>query len=121
MEVRKVTIKSFKDLIVCQKAYNLALTSHKLTINFPASEKMELGYQIRKAAVSVPANIAEGYGRKNSAKEFKHFLRNALGSTNEMVVLLNISKDLGYNIGDDIIKEYDILGKQLYKLIERWE
>ena len=119
--MREGKIKSFQDLIVYQKAYRLALQSHKLTRNFPASERMELGYQIRKAAVSVPANIAEGYGRKNSAKEFKHFLRNALGSTNEMVVLLNISKDLGYIKDDTIIKEYDILGKQLYKLIERWE
>ena len=121
MEVRKKAIKSFQDLIVYQKAYKLALTSHKLTSNLPASEKRELGYQIRRAAVSVAANIAEGYGRKNSAKEFKHFLRNALGSTNEMIVLLSLSKDLGYIKNDEIITEYEILGKQLYKLIERWE
>ena len=114
-------IKSFEDLIVYQKAYNLVLQTHKLTSVFPENEKRELGYQLRRAAVSIPANIAEGYGRKNSAKEFKHFLRNALGSSNEMIVLLKISKDLGYLQDGKIIEDYDILGKQLFKLIERWE
>ncbi len=66
-------IRSYEDLIVYQKAYNLALQAHKLTNTFPEYEKRELGYQIRRAAVSIPANIAEGYGRKNSIKEFKHF------------------------------------------------
>lgn len=46
----------------------------------PEYERRELGYQLRKAAISIPANIAEGYGRKESEAEFKHFLRNALGS-----------------------------------------
>ena len=114
-------IKSFEDLIVYQKAYKLVLEAHQLTKTFPENEKKELGYQIRRAAVSIPANIAEGYGRKNSAKEFKHFLRNALGSANEMIVLLKLSKDLGYMPQEEIIKEYDVLGKQLHKLIEKWE
>ena len=55
------------------------------------------------------------------AKEFKHFLRNALGSSNKMIVLLKISKDLGYMQEDKIIEEYDVLGKQLFRLIEKWE
>ncbi len=114
-------IKSFEDLIVYQKAYNLALQAHKLANTFPENEKRELGYQIRRAAVSIPANIAEGYGRKNSAKEFKHFLRNALGSSNELIVLLKLSRDLGYTATSNIIEDYDILGKQLFTLIEKWE
>lgn len=114
-------IKSFEDLIVYQKAYQLVLKAHVLTNTFPENEKRELGYQIRRAAVSIPANIAEGYGRKNSAKEFKHFLRNALGSSNEMIVLLKLSKDLGYMQDGKIIEDYDVLGKQLFRLIEKWE
>ena len=114
-------IKSFEDLIVYQKAYNLVLQSHELTSTFPENEKRELGYQIRRAAVSIPANIAEGYGRKNSSREFKHFLRNALGSSNEMIVLLKLSRDLGYMQDSKIIEDYDVLGKQLFKLIEKWE
>jgi four helix bundle protein len=114
-------IKSFEDLIVYQKAYQLVLKVHKLTQTFPEAEKREIGYQLRRAAISIPANIAEGYGRKNSAKEFKHFLRNALGSSNEMIVLLKLSRDLGYMQDDEIISTYDILGKQLFKLIEKWD
>ena len=117
----EVGVKSYEDLEVYKRGYRLALEARRLTRDFPEWEKRELGYQIRRAAVSIPANIAEGYGRKNSAKEFKHFLRNALGSSNEMIVLLKLSKDLGYLTEEKIIEEYDILGKQLYKLIERWD
>jgi len=117
----EVGVKSYEDLEVYKRGYRLALEAHRLTRDFPEWEKRELGYQTRRAAVSIPANIAEGYGRKNSAKEFKHFLRNALGSSNEMIVLLKLSKDLGYLTEEKIIEEYDILGKQLYKLIERWD
>ena len=115
------TITKFDDLRVYQQAYELALRCHKLTRTFPEYEKRELGSQLRRAAVSIPANIAEGYGRKNSNKEFKHFLRNALGSSNEMIVLLRMSRDLGYLSETSIIDEYDILGKQLFRLIERWK
>ena len=114
------TTTSYEDLKVYKSGYELALKSHELTRSFPEWERRELGYQIRRAAVSIPANIAEGYGRKNSAKEFKHFLRNALGSTNEMIVLLKLSKDLGYLTEGKLIEQYDILGKQIYKLIENW-
>ncbi len=114
-------IKSYEDLEVYKRGYRLALETHSITRNFPEWERRELGNQLRRAAVSIPANIAEGYGRKNSDKEFKHFLRNALGSSNEMIVLLNLSKDLGYLTETKVIEEYDILGKQLYKLIEKWE
>ena len=120
LEVGNEKISSFEDLRVYQLAYELTLKCHDLTRTFPEQEKREIGYQIRRAAISIPANIAEGYGRKNSAKEFKHFLRNALGSSNEMIVLLKLSRDLGYLNEASIIEEYDTLGKQLFKLIERW-
>lgn len=77
----EVGITSFRDLAIYQKSYVLALEVHKLTRELPEVERYELGHQLRKAAVSIPANIAEGYGRKNSQAEFKHFLRNALGSS----------------------------------------
>ena len=76
---------------------------------------------MRRAAVSIPANIAEGYGRKNSAAEFKHFLRNALGSANEVIVLLKLMKDLQYAETTATAEKYDILGKQIYRLIEAWK
>ena len=113
-------ISSYRELEVYRVSYELALQVHKLTHRFPNQEKCELGSQLRRAAVSIPANIAEGYGRKKSPAEFKHFLRNALGSGNEICVLLNISKDLGYDVPEEILERYDILGKQLYRLIEKW-
>ena len=114
-------ISSYRELEVYRVGYELALQVHQLTQGFPVEEKYELGSQLRRAAVSIPANIAEGYGRRKSSAEFKHFLRNALGSSNEMFVLLNLSVDLGYSVPREILERYDILGKQLYRLIENWK
>jgi four helix bundle protein len=114
-------VSSYYELEVYRVGYELALKVHQMTQKFPGEEKYELGSQLRRAAVSIPANIAEGYGRKKSPAEFKHFLRNALGSSNEMCVLLNLSADLGYEVAGEILERYDILGKQLYRLIENWK
>ena len=109
-------ISSFHDLKVYQKGYKLALMVHKIARTLPDPEKYELG-----AAVSIPANIAEGYGRKNSSAEFKHFLRNALGSSNEMQVLLMLANDLGYLTDIEIVNQYNELGKQIYSLVQVWK
>ena len=117
-------IQRYQDLRVYQEAYRLAIVLHKKTLNFPDIERRELGSQIRRAATSIPANIAEGYGRKNSASEFKHFLRNALGSGNEVRVFIDMAKDLGYIASEEheeLSQAYEALGKQLYRLIEAWQ
>ena len=114
-------IKTYKDLEVYQKGYELTLKIYQTTNEFPVAEKYELGRQLRRAAVSIPANIAEGYGRKKSSAEFKQFLRNAMGSANEVLVLLEIARDLGYKIPEGMAEEYEVLGKRIYKLIESWE
>ncbi len=117
-------IKGYQDLEVYRRSYNLALRLHQITLQFPSYEKYELGSQIRRSAVSVTLNIAEGYGRKSSPKEFKHFLRNSLGSTNEVRVLVDMAKDLGYLENDayrELAEEYKILSKQIYRLMERWQ
>lgn len=75
--------KSFKDLIVWQKAYKLVLEIYKLTQNFPKEEIYALTQQIRKSSVSIPSNIAEGYGRQYN-KEYMKFLSIAYGSLCEM-------------------------------------
>ena len=69
---------------------------HQLTSKLPKEEKYQLGAQTRKAAISVPANIAEGYGKKRSTADFKRFLLMSLGSCNEVNVYLNLFVDLGY-------------------------
>ncbi len=120
-EKLEVGIKSYEDLEVYQQGFRLAIEIHKLTSAFPAEERRELGYQMRRGAVSIPANIAEGYGRKQSVAEFKHFLRNALGSSNEVCVLVKLAKELTYIDDSKIIEEYEAQGKQLYRVIESWE
>ena len=117
-------IQSYRDLEVYKRSYELALDIHRLSFTLPETEKYELSSQIRRAAVSIPLNIAEGYGRKDSKAEFKHFLRNALGSCNEVRVLIDMLKDLGYleeKINVSLEEEYDILGKQLNQLIKKWQ
>ena len=118
-----MAIKSYEDLQVYQEAYQLALQMHRMTQELPAQERYELGQQIRRAAISVPANIAEGYGRKNSEKEFQHFLRNSMGSANEVKVFVDMMRDLGYidqEKHQELRQSYDILTKKMYRLIERW-
>lgn len=90
----------------------------------PKLETFEIGSQLRRAAVSIPLNIAEGYGKKKSTAEFKHFLTNAMGSCNEVSVLIDMCKDLGY-FNDELYEElsfpYNVLGKRLNKLIQSWK
>ena len=94
-----------------------------MTTLYPKDELYGITSQLRRAAVSVPLNIAEGYGRK-SKDDFKRFLRISLGSANETETLLLLSKDLGYIESkkcEELIKQYNILGKKIYKLIENWK
>jgi four helix bundle protein len=82
-----------------------------------------LGSQLRRAATSIPINIAEGYGRKRSAEDFKRFLVMAMGSANEVSVELSLAADLGYLDKETcarLQKEYDEIGRGINKLIQVW-
>ena len=117
-------IRSYRDLEVYKRSYRLSLEIHRITLTLPSFERYELASQIRRAAVSIPLNIAEGYGRKNSEAEFKHFLRNSLGSCNELHVLIDMFRDLGYvaeDVYEKLNKECDVLGRQLNKLLQTWQ
>src|SRR5262249_16877438 len=87
-------IRDFKDLIVWRKAMALARQVYELTRSFPNDERYCLTQQVRKAAISVPSNIAEGHTRQG--KEFAHFLSIARGSLAEVECQLLIGIDLGY-------------------------
>jgi four helix bundle protein len=78
-----MTIQNYRDLIVWQKAMDLAEEIHRLTKTFPREELYGLTSQIRRAAVSVPSNIAEGHARQSTA-EFRNFLSISLGSLAEV-------------------------------------
>ncbi|MGA2251845.1 four helix bundle protein [Terracidiphilus sp.] len=86
--------ESFRDLAVWQSSVEAALTIYKLTASFPDSEKFGLVNQLRRSAVSVPSNIAEGYGRA-SRGEYVHFLGIARGSNSEIETQLVIARGLG--------------------------
>jgi four helix bundle protein len=88
-------ICSFKDLDAYQKGYSLALRVFELTREYPKEELYGIVAQMRRAAVSVPSNIAEGY-RRNSRKEYVQFLSIAHGSCAELETQLSLSFDLGF-------------------------
>lgn len=89
--------KSFKELTVWQKARDLAVSIYKLTENFPKSELYGLTNQMRRAAVSISSNIAEGYNRFHS-KEKQQFLAIAFGSGSELESQVEIAKSLFANL-----------------------
>jgi four helix bundle protein len=88
-------LRNYKDLQVWQKAYQLCLEVYKATGEFPKHELYGLTAQLRRAAVSIPSNIAEGYGRKTT-KEYIQFLYVAYGSLCELETQILLSADLGY-------------------------
>jgi four helix bundle protein len=88
-------MKTHRDLNVWTNSINLVTMIYRFTNDFPKSEIFGITSQIRKAAVSIPSNIAEGAARK-SKKEFNNFLSIALGSASELETQIIISKNLGY-------------------------
>ena len=100
-------IRSYRDLIVWQKSVEMVVVVYKTTKKFPSSEQFGITSQIQRSAVSVPANIAEGYGR-NTRKEYVYFLRIAHGSLSELETLLTISQKLSYCTA----QEYSTLEKR---------
>ncbi len=87
--------RSYRDLVVWQKAMELVTGVYRATARFPHDEIYGLTSQVRRAAVSVPSNIAEGQGRL-SENEFRHFLGLARGSLMEVETQLQIAENLGY-------------------------
>ena len=125
-EVRKrefKLIKTYKELEVYKEGYKLTKEVYKMTKRYPEEEKYVITSQIRRAAISVVLNISEGYGRK-SKEDFKRFLKISYGSINEVETLIELSKDLEYIEEEkyrEIIERYNVLGKRMYTLIEKWK
>ena len=90
-------IESFEELDVFQRSYRISLEIHSDSLTWPQIEQYALGDQIRRASKSIPANIAEGFGKQRlSSKEFKRYLLIAVGSADEMRVWCRYCFDLGY-------------------------
>jgi four helix bundle protein len=119
MEDQKMAIKtrSFKDLIVWQKSYKLVLEIYKITTDFPKFEIYGLSQQMRRAAVSIPSNIAEGYGRKHNA-EYNQFLSIAYGSLLELETQFLLAIDLKYVGKNQTIENLlSEVGKMLFRML----
>ena len=88
-------MKTYRDLFVWQKSMELVTEIYRLSKKFPNDETYGITAQIRRCAVSIPSNIAEGYGR-SSTQDYIRFLRIASGSLYELQTLLEISLNIGY-------------------------
>ena len=97
------SISSYKDLLIWKKGIVIVVKVYQLTKAFPSEELYALTNQIKRASVSIPSNIAEGYGR-NTDKSFSHFIDISRGSLNELETQLIIAKELGFIID---LKLYD--------------
>ena len=95
-------LKNYKELIVWKKSYALCLDIYRITGKFPKEEKFTLVSQVRRSAVSVPSNIAEGYGRKTTA-DYIRFLYIAYGSLCELETQIMLSGDLNYLEGHNLV------------------
>ncbi|HEX9883144.1 MAG TPA: four helix bundle protein [Desulfobaccales bacterium] len=110
--------RSYRDLEVWKLSLSLVEDIYKATATFPASENYGLSQQIRRAAVSIPSNIAEGQFR-NSSKEFRQFLAIALGSSAELETQLIIANKVNYLSTEDLsslLNKLEIIMKMLKKL-----
>ena len=88
-------MRAFRELLVWQKAHALTLAIYKVTRDFPRDERYGLTAQLRRAAASVPANLAEGCGRRTAA-DFGRFVHIALGSASELEYHLVLAADLDF-------------------------
>jgi four helix bundle protein len=93
--MQELPVLGYKKLVVYQKSKELVLSIYKLTAKYPKSETYSLVDQMRRSAVSVPANLIEGYSKESSA-EFARFLTISIGSLTELEFYIEISLDLKY-------------------------
>jgi four helix bundle protein len=117
----KKRIESYRDLEIWKKGVRFSLEIYKISSGFPVSEQYGLTNQLRRASASVPANIAEGYGRE-STKNYIQFLRTARGSLNETETFLFIAYGLKYIDKDTLnalTQKSEEIGKMVNSLIKK--
>lgn len=108
-------VQSFRDLQVWQKSMELTVVVYRITQSFPREEAFGLTSQLRRSAVSIPSNIAEGQGRLNT-REFRQFLGIARGSNCELQTQLEIARRLG--LGNlQLLNDAESLSHEIGKMI----
>ncbi|MDO8524324.1 MAG: four helix bundle protein [bacterium] len=112
-------IKTFTEILAWQKAHQLTLEIYKITSQFPKTEQFGLISQMRRCAVSIPSNIAEGFKRK-SLNDSLHFYNIAEGSLEELKYQLLLAKDLDY-LNKEVYGELSELSDEVGKLLNGWK
>lgn len=119
-------IRSFRDLEVYQNTYKCGIeVMTKIITKLPDSEKYDLKDQLARSSKAIPRLIAEGYAKRHQKAGFQKYLDDAMGECNETVVSLSQCRDIYPGLIDvvlceQLIKEYDISGRQIYKLAMAW-
>ena len=125
MEEKK-KIVTYKDLDVYQRTYKAAITvMTKVITTLPDSERYDLKDQLSRSSKALPRLIAEGYAKRHQVRGFQKYLDDAMAESNECVVSLCQCVDIyptcvEKSLCEDLIKEYEMSGKQLYRLAQAW-
>jgi len=125
MENKKII--TYRDLDVYQRAYRACLlVMTKIIPKLPESEKYDLKNQLSRSSKAVPRLIAEGFAKKHQKAGFQKYLDDAMAESNETQVGLCQCRDIypqyiDIKLCEDLIKEYEIIGKQLYNLEKAWD
>jgi four helix bundle protein len=112
MAEQRPAARTFRDLVVWQKAHQFVLAVYTLTARFPKSETYGLSLQMRKAAVSIPANIAEGFRRRGKADKVR-FLNTSESSLEESRYYLILTEDLGYGRTGELLDSLEEVSRLL--------
>jgi four helix bundle protein len=116
---RMAKLHSFRELLVWQKSMTLAERCYRMTRRFKRDDQLVLGHEIRKSCVSIPSNIAEGFGR-HYTPEYIHHLRFSSGSSNELQTQVELSKRVeivGSEEAAILIADAEEIGRMLHGLI----
>ena len=110
--MKRTPAKNFQELIVWQKSHQFVLSVYSFTGNFPKNERYGLTTQLRRAAISIPANIAEGFKKKTKPDKAR-FMNIAQASLEECRYYLILAKDLGYGDTYELISQLEEVSKML--------
>jgi four helix bundle protein len=126
-KMQRKPIRSFRDLEVYENTYKASIiVISKVIPNLPKEERFDLADQLRRSSKAVPRLIAEGYSKKHQVKNFKKYLDDAIGESNETIVSLSHVRDLyeryvDTRLCDDLIDIYDKSGRQMFNLAVTWK
>jgi four helix bundle protein len=123
---REKPIVSFRDLEVYQNSYKACIeVMTKIIPNLPDSEKFDLRKQLSESVKAIPRLIAEGYAKRHQRHGFQKYLDDAMAECNETIVGIEMCRDIFGEYIDklycqELVKKYDVCGRQLYRLREAW-